>query len=231
MKSINEILGTVTTQNPPAVPNVLAPAGFTTPAQGGPSNYRGFSEVQPFCQKMRPFQSDIYNRLVGGQDLYITASPGGGKTLPYVCYWLDTVLILNTSLKYESNDWNDYRDQIYNLFVQSGFAVAFTEINRPALTRLERHLGVFSALCAYCRKHLPLPETITAAIALCLPCLTAWLTPLRLVGIAFGLKEFLFLCGKGKVYPAIGTLECLVFKTQCMTSSLKIVGSPRSSIA
>jgi len=108
------------------------------------------------------------------------------------------------------------------LSTQSDSTVTIAAIDRPAVGRLKRHLGVFAALGAYGRKHLarePVAVT-TISIPLCLPCLSAWGTALGLISIALGLKELLFPSGEAEVSPTIGTLDRFVLKTHWMTSSL-----------
>jgi hypothetical protein len=110
------------------------------------------------------------------------------------------------------------------LSTQSDFTVAIATIDRPAVGRLKRHLGVSAALGAYGGKHLarePVAVT-TIPVPLCLPCLSAWGTALGLIGIALGLKELLFPSGKAEVSSTIGTLDRFVLKTHWMTSFLKI---------
>jgi len=62
-----------------------------------------------------------------------------------------------------------------SLSVQSDFIVALTTIHWSAFTGLERYLGVFATLGAYCGEHLasgPVAVT-TISVSLCLPCLAA----------------------------------------------------------
>ena len=106
------------------------------------------------------------------------------------------------------------------LSTQSDFIIAIATIDRPAVGRRKRHLGVFAALGACGRIHLawePIAVTTTST-PLCLLCLSAGRTALRLIGIALGLKELLVLSSEAEVSPTIGTLERFVFKTHWMTS-------------
>jgi hypothetical protein len=49
------------------------------------------------CAELRPWQQNISNRLAQtNYDFYILAQPGGGKTAPVVCYWINNILGLNT---------------------------------------------------------------------------------------------------------------------------------------
>ena len=61
------------------------------------------------------------------------------------------------------------------LSTQSDFTVAIATIDWPAIGRLKRHLGLFTALGAYGRKHLAWePVAVaTTSVPLCLPCLSA----------------------------------------------------------
>jgi len=72
------------------------------------------------------------------------------------------------------------------LSTQSDFTVAIATIDRPAVGRLKRHLGVSAAVGAYGGKHLarePIAVT-TTSVPLCLPRLSAWGTALGLISIA-----------------------------------------------
>jgi hypothetical protein len=106
------------------------------------------------------------------------------------------------------------------------FAVAFATIYRPALSGLERYLGLLTTLSAYHREHLA-PGSVAVAIipvTLCFPGFTAGGTTLGLVSITFRLEKLLFLSTKGKISPTIGAMELLVLKTHWMTSSPIVVG-------
>ena len=109
------------------------------------------------------------------------------------------------------------------LSTQSDFTVALATIDRPAVGRLKRDLGVFAALGAYGRKHLarePIAVT-TISVPLCLPCLSARRTALGLISIALGLEELLVLSREAEVGATIGTPDGFVLKTHWMTSFLK----------
>ena len=94
--------------------------------------------------------------------------------------------------------------------------VAIATVYRPAVTWLERYLGVLAALCAYCCMHLARPTHTL----LTLP--STWLTALGLILEAFRLVEFLFLSGECEVCSTVDASEGLVFETHRMTSSLSI---------
>jgi hypothetical protein len=89
---------------------------------------------------------------------------------------------------------------------------------------LEGDFGGFTALGAGGGEHLTF-GTESAAITFGLPCLTAFGTALGLIGIAFGLEEFLVFSAERKSSAAIGTRKGLVLKTHWMASSLKLLVS------
>lgn len=112
---------------------------------------------------------------------------------------------------------------------QPYFTVAITAIHWSALTGFKRYFSFLATLGAHCREHLASGgiamaiitiAIIAVAVLSCFPGLTAFGTTLGLVCIASRLELFLFLSAKGKSIPAIGTFECLVFKSHWMTSSL-----------
>ena len=69
---------------------------------------------------MRPWQKEVYTKLASGTDIYVAPSPGGGKTLPYICYWLDHIISLNTS-RQDDRTWKSFSDTINNLYKMFGF--------------------------------------------------------------------------------------------------------------
>ena len=50
------------------------------------------------CNTLEGWQRQIINNLSSQNDEYIIARPGGGKTLPIICYWTDKMLGLNTTM-------------------------------------------------------------------------------------------------------------------------------------
>jgi hypothetical protein len=106
----------------------------------------------------------------------------------------------------------------------SDFGVAIAAIDRPAVGRFERHLGLFAALGAYRREHLALGSVAGAAAsgAFSLPCLPACGTSLGVIGIAPGPKRLLLVSGERELGPAIGALDGFVLKTHWMTSFSRI---------
>ncbi len=49
------------------------------------------------CDELEGWQRNIFNELTSGRDQYIIAKPGGGKTMPIICYWADKLLGLNVA--------------------------------------------------------------------------------------------------------------------------------------
>jgi len=110
------------------------------------------------------------------------------------------------------------------LAVCPDFTEAFAAVYRPAFTGLEGYFGVLTALGADRRVHLACLAAATGTVSLGFSGLSAVRAPLGLIGVAFRLEELLLRSAEGKRSPAIGTLECLILKTQRMTSFLKLVG-------
>jgi len=98
--------------------------------------------------------------------------------------------------------------------------ITIAAVNWPIATRGERHLGVFSAGSAGRRIHLA-RATAESTGAFVLPGLTAGGASFGFVGVAFGLEKFLILGAENECDAAVCTLDGLVFKTHCLTSSLK----------
>jgi hypothetical protein len=55
-------------------------------------NPRAFKDLSPKCSSMYGWQKEIYSLLKSTNGVYVSASPGGGKTLPYTCYWIQEML-------------------------------------------------------------------------------------------------------------------------------------------
>ncbi len=100
------------------------------------------------------------------------------------------------------------------LFTQSDLVVAITTIYRSTFAGLERYFSFLTTLGAYSREHLASGPVAVAIIsgALCLPCFATCGTALRLIGIASGLEDLLFLSTEGEGSPTIGALERFVLK-------------------
>lgn len=86
-----------------------APQGTKQPAK--------FSGVLPDCARMYTFQRTIFEVLRKNKDVYVAANPGAGKTLPYLCYWSDHILDINT-LDVEDRRWDDYIPIIEGLLIK-----------------------------------------------------------------------------------------------------------------
>jgi len=68
------------------------------------------------CARLRGWQQTIVNDLNTGQDSYIIVSPGGGKTLPVTCFWVQTVLGVNILSPPSERELLDYvTNFFYNL--------------------------------------------------------------------------------------------------------------------
>jgi hypothetical protein len=92
---------------------------------------------------------------------------------------------------------------------QSDFVVATAAVHWSAVSGLERYLRLYATVGAHGREHLAAESGATKtarAVALCPFGLTAGWAALRLVGVASGGKQFLFLCAEGETSPTIRTL-------------------------
>jgi len=50
------------------------------------------------CANLRPWQQEFTNKLANSNvDFYMLAQPGGGKTAPVVCHWVNNILGLSTN--------------------------------------------------------------------------------------------------------------------------------------
>ena len=101
---------------------------------------------------------------------------------------------------------------LFGGLVLSDRTIAGAAINRPALSGLERHFGLFSTLCTNRREflHRSAGSTITA---LPFPGLAAGQTTLGFIGVTLCLKEFLLGACESKLLSAIYTRNLLVTKT------------------
>jgi len=95
---------------PPTYPTVAS----TAPQ--GQNQHAKFKGVLPDCARMYTFQQSIYLALANGKDVYATASPGGGKTLPYLCYWSQRIFDIDT-LDVLDKKWNQYIPLIEKLLI------------------------------------------------------------------------------------------------------------------
>lgn len=55
------------------------------------------------CGNMYPWQKEIVNSLLGGNDAYILVPPGGGKTTPYTCFWAQKIMGFNSMNVHNAN--------------------------------------------------------------------------------------------------------------------------------
>lgn len=81
-----------------------------------------------YCSTLEPWQRNIVDSLSKGQDQYIIARPGGGKTLPIICYWLDRMLSLNVMKSYIN-----YGNPNINNTLNSLFEAPHSRTNQPKL--------------------------------------------------------------------------------------------------
>jgi hypothetical protein len=107
------------------------------------------------------------------------------------------------------------------LSIQADFIIAIAAIYWSTFVGLEWHFTLFATLGAYRRKHLAFgSKAATTFVTLCFPCFATRWTTLRLISVAFGGKEFLLLSTEGESDSTITALNCFVYKTHWMTSSL-----------
>ena len=84
------------------------------------------------CNTLESWQRDIVRSITGNNDQYIIARPGGGKTLPIICYWADQMLGLNTSQRIVNVRQRRPRT---NLTRDERIRQVEGELNRAELTR------------------------------------------------------------------------------------------------
>lgn len=103
----------------------------------------------------------------------------------------------------------------------SDLTVAFTAVNRSAVSWLKRHFRILPALIAYGRKHLTprfvAAETGRVAIACPFYC-TAERTTLRLISITPRGEGFLLTSSEGECYSTFSTLDFFVYIAHQVTS-------------
>jgi hypothetical protein len=105
--------------------------------------------------------------------------------------------------------------------VRSDFAEAIAAVDRPVTAGLEGDFGVFTTLGAYYREHLA-GVSVAAVIPLGFPGLATFRAAFRLVGVAFGLEEFLVLDAEREIIAAIAAMKGLVLKGHGCPPLLKI---------
>lgn len=64
------------------------------------------------CATLEGWQRQIVNQLSSGRDQYIIARPGGGKTLPIICYWTDRMLTLSSMKNVGHNNIVGYQGNL-----------------------------------------------------------------------------------------------------------------------
>jgi len=94
---VSEIMGTFTrTQPPPAARAFGGPEPFVNDPRRREEDIRISGPTVRNCNTLEAWQKQIVNQLNLGRDQYVIARPGGGKTLPIICYWTDSLLGLNS---------------------------------------------------------------------------------------------------------------------------------------
>lgn len=87
IEKLYEVMGMFATQSSPGMN-----------ASPGPNNSPGSASRTisvSHCANLKHWQQDIQNQLRTGRDVYAIVSPGGGKTLPMLCYWVQELLGIN----------------------------------------------------------------------------------------------------------------------------------------
>lgn len=116
---------------------------------------------------------------------------------------------------------------MYALMVKSrlstyfDFIVAFTAVNRSAVTWFKGYPGISATFGASRREHRAVGIVVATTDMLCLPYRAAWLTSFGIISVSSGLKIFLFRGCESELCFAIATQERLVLKTHRMTSFSK----------
>jgi len=79
----------------------------TPPISGTPSPSYRSTIVGPMnvdhCANMHGWQQQLVGMLGGNRDVYILSQPGSGKTLPVICYWVNTILGISTGIQPNSS--------------------------------------------------------------------------------------------------------------------------------
>jgi len=97
--------------------------------------------------------------------------------------------------------------------------VAGAAINRFILAGFERNLGIHAAFRAHSGEHLTSALlSRSAALSICLPCLSAFRTAFRFIRETFGRIEFLLHSAESKFGIAVSASQLFVGKTHGMTS-------------
>jgi len=94
---VSEIMGTFTrTQPEPNTQTFTGAGGVVNTQMRRDEDIRISGPTVRNCNTLEAWQRQIVNQLNLGRDQYVIARPGGGKTLPIICYWTDRLLGLNT---------------------------------------------------------------------------------------------------------------------------------------
>lgn len=94
---LTEIMGTFT-RPPLAPPPVIPHQNDNANKRAKTADFRTVGATISHCGNLESWQRNIVNNLAGarGIDQYLVVAPGGGKTLPIICYWTHHLLGLNT---------------------------------------------------------------------------------------------------------------------------------------
>jgi len=117
---IEEIAWAQSYAKPEPTPGVPQPPTYPTRGSAGTQGIHQrakFKGVLEKCSQMYTFQKTIYGALKNGKDIYVAANPGAGKTLPYLCYWSQLVIDIDT-LDIHDREWKDYIDTIEQLLIK-----------------------------------------------------------------------------------------------------------------
>ena len=101
MKSILEFMGDVTSHGidlnqPGHIQRPRRSRTYRWEDTGPQTDPSGF--IYKYCHQLRSEQQEIVKILQSGSDVFINMGAGGGKTMPIVCYWLNSILGLNVLL-------------------------------------------------------------------------------------------------------------------------------------
>lgn len=102
-----------------------------------------------YCSTLEPWQRNIVDSLSRERDQYIIARPGGGKTLPVICYWLDRMLTLNVMRSY-----TNYGNPNINNTLNSLFEAPHNRADQPKLIFLVPIIALANQTSIEIRKDL-----------------------------------------------------------------------------
>lgn len=115
----------------------------------GPGGRLGIGVNIKSCSNLYPWQMEITNTLLHGNDVYVVAAPGAGKTMPIMCYWGQRCLNLNPLLL--PPDINNPQADIDRVFNQGVYRLLFDPksipkllITCPVRTLVDSHLEDFT---------------------------------------------------------------------------------------